>query len=176
MLRSLIARDPREINTALPAALSVVPISETYTTRADTFQAWPKHAELYGADYCNRAKSSSSVHAYAMAGGIDTARPYGSPANDVLVATSRYSKLSGDGSLNRAVSLEQGAYRAADGEADVAVLHDAVFEALGSPPMPSEIDRISWLHEFEQIRQRSAPHRGGDSITDAVDEVFAAYW
>jgi hypothetical protein len=135
----------------------------------DAFTAWPDRAELSGPGFFLGVNAFGYVHAYAT-GGADAATFYGSDARDVFVATDRFSKLRGSGFFNRAVSFEQvEAY--GGGGRDVAVLHDAVLEPGLAEPL--DTTQLAWLYEFERIRQRSD---GGESIVDATDEIFTAYW
>ena len=63
------------------------------------------------------------------------------------------------------------------GQLDAAVLHDAILETgLTEQPAPPAIESILWLYEFERLRQHNDPEDGGDSETDAVDELLTAYW
>ena len=63
------------------------------------------------------------------------------------------------------------------GAQDTAVLYDAVLESgLTQQPVPVEIESILWLYEFEKLQEHNTSEGGGDSETDAVDELFTAYW
>ena len=135
----------------------------------DTFTAWPDRAELSGDTFFAQVNSFRWVHAYSTAG-ADAATFHGSDARDVFVANHRMSKLRGDGFYNRAVSFERvEAY--GGGGRDVAVLRDAVLESGVTEPLDTL--QLAWLYEFERIRQRSD---SGQSVVDATDQIFTAYW
>ena len=141
----------------------------------ETFKAWPEQAKLYGDGFFNRAKGFRWVHAFAT-GGNDVAHLYGSAAKDTLVATAEHTRLYGPEYFNRAVSFDQ-VYAHGGDDQDVAILYDAVLETgLTQRPVPAEIESILWLYEFERLRQHNDPKDGGDSETEAVDQLFTAYW
>jgi len=143
----------------------------------DTFEAWPDVARLYGDGFYNRVKSFRYVHAYGTAGGTDVATLYGSDGNDTFVGTSRYSKLYGAEFYNRVVSFDQVHAYAGNGGTDVARLYDAVLEAgLAGQPAGAAVNSIAWLYDLERIYVHNDPDDGGDSVTDAVDEIFTVYW
>ena len=141
----------------------------------DTFKSWPEEAKLYGDGFFNRAKSFRWVYAHAT-GGNDVAQLYGSAAIDTLVATPEHTRLYGAEHFSRATSFDQVYAHGGNGE-DAAVLHDAILETgLTEQPAPPAIESILWLYEFERLRQHNDPEDGGDSETDAVDELLTAYW
>ena len=139
---------------------------------AETFKAWPEQAKLYGDGFFNRAKGFRWVHAYAT-GGNDVAHLYGSAAKDTLKATSVQTSLFGPEYFNRAVSFDR-VYAHGGDELDAAILYDAVLET-GIAPVPAGVESILWLYEFEDLQQRNAGE-DDDSETEAVDELFTAYW
>ena len=141
----------------------------------ETFKAWPEEAKLYGDGFFNRAKGFRWVHAYAT-GGNDVAHLYGSAAKDTLVATSAQTRIFSSEYFNRAVSFDR-VYAHGGDDQDVAILYDAVLETgLTQRPVPAQIESILWLYEFEDLQRRNDPDDGGDSETEAVDELFTAYW
>ena len=137
----------------------------------ETLKAWSEEAKLYGDGFFNRAKGFRWVHAYAT-GGNDVAHLYGSAAKDTLVATSVQTRISGPGYFSRAVSFDR-VYAHGGDDQDVAILYDAVLES-GITPAPAGVESILWLYEFEDLQQRNAGD--DDSETEAVDELFTAYW
>jgi len=138
----------------------------------ETFKAWPEEAKLYGDGFFNRAKGFRSVYAYAR-GGDDVAHLYGSAAQDTLVATSDQARISGSDYFNRASSFDR-VYAHGLDDQDVAILYDAVLES-GITPAPTGVESILWLYDFEDIQQRDAD-KHADSETEALDELFTAYW
>jgi hypothetical protein len=143
----------------------------------DTFVATPNYGRLCGDGFYNRASGFRYVFASATDGGSDVAKLYGSNAKDTFVGRSRYSKLRGSGFYNQATSFDQVHARGLRGGNDVVKLYDAVLEeGLTQQPVPADIDTIVWLYQFERIYQYNDPANGGDSVIDAVDQVFTAYW
>ena len=53
----------------------------------------------------------------------------------------------------------------------MAVLRDAVLETGLTESLDTTL--VAWLYEFERIRTR---RKNSESIIDATDEVFSAYW
>jgi len=137
----------------------------------ETFKAWPEQAKLYGDGFFNRAKGFRWVHAFAT-GGTDVAHLYGSAAKDTLVATPEYTRLYGPEYFNRAVSFDQ-VHAHAGGGQDVAILYDAALEA--GLVHYANVDAILWLYQFDQINQHDTETEE-DTSTEAVDEIFTAYW
>jgi len=135
----------------------------------DTFTAWPDRAELSGDTFFAQVNSYRWVHGYSTLGN-DVATLYGSDARDVFVGTDRFGKLRGTDFYNRAMSFGQ-LHVYGGGGRDVAALYDAVLET--GVTQPVGMAQVAWLYEFERIRQRSD---SGDTVTDATDQIFTAYW
>ncbi|MBN2473391.1 MAG: tandem-95 repeat protein [Pirellulales bacterium] len=100
----------------------------------DIFYGDPVHGALYSqsyngqynATYYNRAKFFQGVHAYATAGGSDTAGLHGSDSNDTFYADPQESSLYRSGEFyNRAKYFEAVYAEAHDGGDDRAYLHDS---------------------------------------------------
>ena len=70
------------------------------------------------------------MHAYATAGGNDTARLFDSDQDDRFVATPEASALFGTGYFNRAKFFEQVFAEAGNGGNDLAELHDSGLDDL----------------------------------------------
>jgi len=138
----------------------------------EVFKAWPEQAKLYGDGFFNRAKGFRSVYAYAR-GGDDVAHLYGSGAQDTLVATAEQARMFNSEYFNRASSFDRVYAHGAD-DVDTAILYDAVLES-GITSAPAGVESILWLYEFEEIQQRNADDEA-ESTTEAVDEMFLAYW
>jgi hypothetical protein len=116
------------------------------------------------------------VIARGLAGGIDTAQLTGSAESDILKANSVLSQLYSGHYSTMAVGFEQVSVNGLAGS-DVAKLYDAVLESgHTNDPVPAGVDSIVWLEQFEQIKQLNPPENGGVSVTEAIDEVFTAYW
>ncbi|MEE8450706.1 MAG: Ig-like domain-containing protein, partial [Thermoguttaceae bacterium] len=111
------------------------------STDNDEFVATPTYAALFNMDYeeqytsgfYNRAKFFEATHAFGTAGGVDTARLYDSPADDLFYADPTHGALFNptyqeeytNGFYNRAKYFEAVHAFATAGGHDTAELHDS---------------------------------------------------
>jgi hypothetical protein len=132
-------------------------------------------ARLFNASYYNRVRSFAYVHAFGTPGTQDKAWLYGSAGNDKLMASNRSTALYGGyggGFFNRAWFFDQ-VEADGNGGTDTAKLYDAVLEA--GRVQYANVEAILWLYHFDQITQHDT-ETDEDTSTEAVDEVFTAYW
>ena len=106
------------------ASSDVVKIWDTVGN--DTFVASPDEATFVAANqrgYMVKAFDCCAVHCYAMAGGVDTAKFYGSMGDDVFYGDSQQAALFGEGYYNRAKFFEGVHAYSEAGGTDVAKLY-----------------------------------------------------
>ena len=103
------------------------------------------------------AKFFEAVHAYGNSGGSEVANLYDSAGDDTLVGWPSWSKLSGDGFLNRVKFFEEVYAQADAGGEDVANLYDS-----------SGDDLLEAQEKFQITIGNATNSQGGGNLIDAL--------